>query len=368
MKIAFDHQIFNMQSYGGISRYYTLLAQELLNLKQEVGVFAGVHRNNYLADLPRDIVRGLKLEKYPPKTGRVFQSFNSHLVNYQIKNWKPDLIHETYYSLMPIAKSSIPRVTTVYDMIYELFPQMFSVSDKTSDWKRKTFDRVDHIISISQSTKNDLVELFGIDEDKISVVHLGVDVTSFSDYKSSINKELERPFLLYVGGRGGYKNFSAVLSAMAASKQLKKDFDLVAFGGGAFTMDEKALISSLGFTEKQVRQVGGNDDKLVELYHQATAFVYPSLYEGFGLPPLEAMACSCPVISSSTSSIPEVIGDAGEYFTPSSVDDIQRAIEEVVYSSSRIAELKKQGLDRVQLFGWDKCARETLDVYKEIVG
>lgn len=367
MKIAFDHQIFNLQSYGGISRYYTVLAQELLDLEQDVTIFTGVHRNNYLQGLPSDIVRGVKLESYPPKTGRVIKAFNHHLVNYQISKWQPDLVHETYYSAMPFSQTSIPRVTTVYDMIHELFPQEFSVRDRTSDWKRKTFERVDHIISISQSTKNDLVELFGIDENKISVVYLGVDVASFSGYKPVINKESERPFLLYVGGRAGYKNFNAVLSAVASSKQLKNDFDLVAFGGGSFTMDEIALISSLGFAEEQVRQVEGHDDTLVALYHQATAFVYPSLYEGFGLPPLEAMACSCPVISSNTSSMPEVIGDACEYFSPSSFDDIRRAIEDVVYSLSRMNELKKLGLERVQLFGWEKCARETLNIYKQMV-
>jgi len=368
MKIAFDHQTFNYQSYGGISRYYAMLAQELLKQEQEIGIFAGIHRNNYLKDLPSSVVKGLKIANYPPKTGRIFQAFNHYWSDYQIRKWNPDIIHETYYSFMPCRKSPAPRVTTVYDMIHELFPQMFLARDKTSDWKRKVFERVDHIISISQSTKNDLVELFGIDEGKISIVHLGVDIASFTDYKARTNKGLERPFLLYVGARGGYKNFNAVLSAMASSKKLKTDFDLVAFGGGAFTVDERALISSLGLTEKQIRQVAGNDDKLVDLYYQATAFVYPSLYEGFGLPPLEAMACSCPVISSNTSSMPEIIGDAGVYFTPSSVDDIQRAIEEVVYSPSRIEQCKKQGLERVRLFGWDKCARETLDIYEKIIG
>ena len=86
MKIAFDHQTFNCQAYGGISRYYTVLAQELLNKGQDVGVFGGVHRNNYLSALPGDVVSGLKLKKYPPKTGRLFLGLNHHLVNMQIRN------------------------------------------------------------------------------------------------------------------------------------------------------------------------------------------------------------------------------------------------------------------------------------------
>ena len=369
MKIAFDHQIFNSQSYGGISRYYTLLVKELLALDQDVGIFAGIHQNNYLADLPENVVRGIKLAKYPPKSGRAFRMLNHYLANTQIKNWQPDIIHETYYSSMSFSNySTIPRVTTVYDMIHELFSEKFSARDKTSDWKRKTFERVNHIISISHSTKKDLIELFGIDESKITVVHLGVDSASFLNYDKNLTSEITKPFLLYVGARGGYKNFNVALKAIAQSSQLKNEFDLVAFGGGSFSREEKALISSLGFVEDRIRQVSGSDETLKKLYHQASAFIYPSLYEGFGLPPLEAMACSCPVISSNTSSLPEVIGDAGEYFNPNSLEDIQQAIEAVIYSPSRIMQLKERGLERVKLFGWDKCGTETLDVYKEIIG
>jgi len=367
MKIAFDYQTFNWQSYGGISRYYTILAQELLNQGQDVGVFAGVHRNNYLSALPSDVVSGLKLKKYPPKTNRIFQTFNHYLANAQINHWQADIVHETYYSFMPDPKSSTARVTTVYDMIHELYPQMFSARDHTTEWKRKTFDRVEHIISISHSTKKDLVEIFDIDESKISVVHLGVD-SSFSQYSPEQASKIKRPFLLYVGGRGTYKNFNSTLLAIANSQQLKNDFDLVAFGGGYFNNDELSLIEHLGFRDKQIQQVGGSDDVLMALYHQASAFIYPSLYEGFGLPPLEAMASSCPVISSNSSSMPEVVGDAGEYFDPTEVDEMTVAIENVVYSSVRIKELRALGLDRVTLFSWDKCATEIFDVYKKIIG
>lgn len=367
MKIAFDHQIFNAQSYGGISRYYTTLAQELLKQGQGVGVFAGVHRNNYLTTLPSDVVRGIKLNQYPPKSGRIFQAFNHYLANMQINNWQPDIVHETYYSSMPLLKATAPRVTTVYDMIHELYPKMFSARDNTTDWKRKTFDRVEHIISISQSTKNDLIELFDIEEDKVSVIHLGVDL-SFSEYYPGQKSESQRPFLLYVGARGGYKNFHAVLQAFSNSNQLKNDFDLVAFGGGKFSNKELGFISSFGFDENRVRQVGGSDEKLKELYHLASAFIYPSLYEGFGMPPLEGMACSCPVISSNTSSMPEVIGDAGEYFDPTNVDELMSVIENVVYSTVRSEELRLLGKERIKSFSWERTAKSTLDIYQKIAG
>lgn len=367
MKIAFDHQTFNLQCYGGISRYYTVLAQELLNQGEDVGIFAGIHQNNYLSNLPKDILRGVKIKGYPPKSGRVFRAFNHYFTNMQISSWQPDIVHETYYSSMPLFKATTPRVTTVYDMIHELYPKMFSVRDKTTDWKRATFDRVEHIISISESTKKDLIELFRIDEDRISVVHLGVDAKFYHDY-SGLKNESKRPFLLYVGARGGYKNFNALLQALSNSTQLKKDFDLIAFGGGAFSRKELDLMSGLGLDAKCIRQVGGRDDKLKELYHLASGFIYPSLYEGFGMPPLEAMACLCPVISSNSSSMPEVVGDAGEYFDPTNIDELLSAIENVVYSTIRSEQLQLLGKERVEYFSWEETAKNTFNVYQNIVG
>jgi len=367
MKIAFDQQIFNLQSYGGISRYYIFLAQELLNHSQDVCVFAGVHQNNYLSALPRDVVRGVKLSKYPPKSGRIIQTFNHYLAKMQINNWQPNIVHETYYSAMPLHETTAPRVITVYDMIHELYPQMFSNRDNTTNWKLKKVNSAEHIICISQNTKNDLIEIFGVEEDKISVTHLGVDL-SFSHVHSEQNSEPRRPFLLYVGARGGYKNFHAVLQAFSNSNQLRNDFDLVAFGGGSFSRKELYVISSFGFDDKRVRQMDGGDEDLKELYHLANAFIYPSLYEGFGMPPLEAMACSCPVISSNASSMPEVIGNAGEYFDPTNVDALIAAIENVVYSSVRSEELRLLGKERIKSFSWEKTAKRTLDIYQRVVG
>lgn len=367
MKIAFDHQTFTYQTFGGISRYYTILADELLKQQQDVKIFAGLHRNHYVGDLPESVVKGRRLSKYPPKSGRVFQWLNHTISQAQIKAWQPDIIHETYYSALPTLKTSAVRVTSVYDMIHELFSDQFSPRDKTTQWKKSTFERVDHIISISHSTKRDLVELFGIDENKITVVHLGVDLTAFKNKPSELSG-FNKPFVLYVGSRGGYKNFSGLLEAFAASSRLKNELDVIAFGGGGFNSAEKQLIKQLGFADGQVRQIGGSDDVLSALYHQTEAFIYPSLYEGFGLPPLEAMAAGCPVVSSNTSSMPEVVGDAGEYFDPNNVEEMQSAIEKVVFSDSLKNELIAVGYKNIQHFSWDKCASETLAVYKNLTG
>jgi glycosyltransferase involved in cell wall biosynthesis len=367
MKIAYDHQTFTYQSYGGISRYYTILAGELLKQNQDVGVFAGIHRNNYIADLPEDVVRGCRLAKYPPKFGKVFQSLNHGISQVQMKLWQPDIIHETYYSTLPVLNTKAVRVASVYDMIHELYRDQFSKRNKITQWKKNTFLRVDHILSISHSTKKDLVELFGIAEDKISVVHLGVDLSVFQTEKSKLIIN-DKPYLLYVGTRSGYKNFSSFVKAFASSSQLKVNFDIIAFGGGKLNSAEHSLIKQLDLDSTHVRQVSGDDQKLTQLYANAAAFVFPSLYEGFGLPPLEAMAAGCPVVSSNTSSMPEVVRNAGEYFDPNNIESIRTAIEQVVFSEDLRRNLITTGYENIKSFSWQKCTTETLEIYQKLTG
>jgi glycosyltransferase involved in cell wall biosynthesis len=365
VKIAFDHQTFTHQSYGGISRYYATLAHELLLLGKDASIFAGFHRNKYLAGLPRAIVNGVNVGYYPPKTWKPFHFLNHALTQFQINSWCADIVHETYYSSLPPLGSKVMRVTTAYDMIHEIFPDDFPVNDRTTEHKKGTFERVDHIISISHSTKRDLLKYFDIKESKISVVHLGVDVAK---YQANVDYEpRQRPFLLYVGARGGYKNFCSVLRAIACSCSLKKEFDVIAFGGGKFSAEETALIDELGFKDLQVEQVSGSDDVLVGLYRQAEAFIYPSLYEGFGLPPLEAMAAGCPVICSHSSSIPEVVNNAGEYFDPMDYESMASAIENVTRSSELRSRLIQAGFDNVNKFTWTNCAQETMSIYNQLV-
>lgn len=365
MKVAFDHQAFTMQRYGGISRYFSKLAMEFHTMDQQVKIFAGLYQNHYLSKLPSEIVKGRHLEQYPKKTGTIFNYFNHFLTQEQIQNYRPDILHETYYAFAKPKKIKVPRVVTAYDMIHEIFPESFPKNDPLTRNKKAAFQRADHIISISQSTKEDMIRIFGIAEEKISVVHLASDfpeLNSIAKYKSD-----GKPFILFVGSRDAYKNFNAVLRAVASSPSLKKNFDILAFGGGGFSEEEMRIISQLGLASEQVKQIGGDDKVLAGLYQAASVFVYPSLYEGFGLPPLEAMSYGCPVISSNTSSMPEVIGEAAEFFNPESVDELMVAMENVLFSQEREAFLVQRGKKRVADFSWNKCAKETLAIYNQLV-
>ena len=372
MRIAFDYQTFTLQTYGGISRYFVRLAQEFLAAGEQVRVFAPLYVNAYLPSLPSEWVQGKRLNRYPPKSTRFFTLYNRLASRRAIQQWRPDIVHETYYAIHGSAsKKKCQTVITVYDMIHELFAQEFPPQDKTAGIKKIAIDRADHVICISENTKKDLIQLHGIASQKISVVLLGFDQFATQGHVAQSQPSNQpinaKPFLLYVGSRGGYKNFAGFLRAVAASPTLKSDFDVLAFGGGKFNSTELALIASLGFAANQVKQISGDDTLLGHYYVTARAFVYPSLYEGFGIPPLEAMAHGCPVVSSNTSSMPEVIANGGEFFNPTNTDDMQNAIESVVYSDSRIAELKALGTARLAHFSWAKCAEQTRTVYRTLL-
>lgn len=368
MRIAYDSQAFTMQPYGGVSRYCLRLAQHLQAQGETATIFAPFHRNRYLRQAPANLVQGRYLRAYPPKTTDLAGVINLAIARRRIRRWQPDLIHETYYGTYRGALGPWARVVTVYDMVHELFPDSFTNARQITGLKRAAVDRADHVICISANTQADLVKLFGVSPDKVSVVPLGFDrVCAPGESLAAAPPDLLTPYLLFVGNRGGYKNFAQLLRAVAHAPKLRQDFSVVAFGGGSFGQAEMALVEELGLPRHRVLHRQGDDSLLGQLYRGAAALVYPSLYEGFGLPPLEAMAQGCPVISSDRSSMPEVIGDAGEFFDPTSPESMATAIKRVVYSPSHTQALRELGQRRLTQFTWERCAEQTLALYRSLV-
>jgi glycosyltransferase involved in cell wall biosynthesis len=367
MKVAFDYQMFAAQRYGGITRYYTSLVREIALLGEEPRVFAPLHCNRYLQQLPAPFVCGRHWDRFLPEyTYFVNRLFNHWSAKLLMSLWNPQVVHETYYAMEPTGPLGVPHVITVFDMIHELFADEFPSYDKTAAAKVAAVRRADHIICISASTRDDLIRLLGIPQERTSVVHLGVDAPVDAAPVGSPGRSTSgAPFLLYVGDRRGYKNFGRLLEAVASSSSLRVDFRIVAFGSEPFSQPELQMIESLGLS-KTVEHASGDDASLYSLYGGARALVYPSLYEGFGLPSLEAMARGCPVVASNTSSMPEVIGDAGELFDPSDIEAMTRAIASVVYSDDRRRALADLGRQRVRQFTWPRCAAETLAVYRRV--
>lgn len=366
MKIIFDHQIFGWQKFGGISRYAFEVASQLSLMPElEVTTLSPLHINHYLDSAPNSLKKiGIKVPQFDG-CGRVYRSINNVLSVPAYRSINPDIVHETYYAKCKIAPKRSKVILTVYDMIHERFTSDFSKFDPLRKEKIAAVHRADHVICISQQTQKDLIQLLDINPEKTSVIHLGFSLTKSDN--NGVNLHYSKPYLLYVGRRDGYKNFSGLLKAYAASKQLKQEFLLICFGGGAFTQIELDEMGQLGVDESHVKQVSGDDDILAHLYSNAVLFVYPSLYEGFGIPPLEAMSFNCPVACSNTSSIPEVVGDAAAFFEPTSVDSIVESIEQVVNDRPLMNSLIQKGTERVKHFSWKACAQNTLKIYREVL-
>jgi glycosyltransferase involved in cell wall biosynthesis len=361
MNIIYTHNIFTAQKYGGVSRYFFEIIKRVILAEVDVQVIAGFYINEYVRYLPR--VKGFCVPSIN-HTGAIRQKISEAYQRYMLRRSGDDaIVHQTYYSKSCI-KFCGKSVVTVYDMVHELFPQSFPENDDTSRDKRLCCERADQIIAISHSTKNDLVRLFSIDPEKINVIHLGSSMKEITASRS--NSFFSEPYLLFVGTRSGYKNFEGLLRAFAASKHLKDNFHVVCFGGAAFSVNEKESFKELGI-EGLVHQVSGDDDMLATFYRHAKVFVYPSLYEGFGIPVLEAMSLGCPVVCSKTSSMPEVAGDAAAYFDPYDIASIQQTLEDTLLNESLIHDLRIKGRIRESLFSWERCAQETIDLYHSLL-
>jgi len=367
-KVVYDHQIFDMQPYGGISRYFCEIASQIKNCAGWSGrVVAPLYFNSYLAESTAPTL-GIYVPTHRFRLGRLCGFVNKSAAPPLMSMLAPDLIHQTYYPIKPYATKS-RVVVTVYDMMHELLPHYFPADDRTSERKRRSVEAADHVLCISHNTAKDLVRLFDVPVDKITVTQLGYSKIFLHDGRTPAPtaNAAANPYLLFVGGRGNYKNFSRVLAAYAASKALSSNFDLVAFGGSPFTSGEVAEIRKLGLRPESVRRASGNDEVLARYYANARVFVYPSEYEGFGIPILEAMSSGCPVACSVGSSVAEVAGNAAEYFEPTDIESIRIALERVALDESRCTELKAAGALRCREFSWERCASETVAAYNTLL-
>ena len=372
MNILYDHSVFQNQRYGGISRYFYELITRIAPRKDtEVNLFQGLHVNDF--DLSPEMVPYSSYFGYKPKL-KVSPLIRSHLFIVPNKvlfggfyrTLKDiDVYHPTYYYQGIRKYHKAPIVLTVYDMIHELYPNQLRYSKYTIKAKKISIETADKIICISNNTKKDLMEIYDVPEDKIEVIYLASSLKKWNTHLDlTEGYGISKPYLLYVGDRNGtYKNFSTLLDAYTSS--LKDRFDLVCFGGGTFNKNELSIINRAKCNDK-VFQLTGSDYILGSLYQNAFAFICPSHYEGFGLPLVEAMAMKCPIIAANTSSIPEVVGDAGILFDPNYKEDLIEAIKLLESNTDKRKRLITIGFKRESMFSWDKTAKETMKVYEEV--
>jgi glycosyltransferase involved in cell wall biosynthesis len=273
-----------------------------------------------------------------------------------------DIVHETFFSPEPYLTAK-RRVTTMYDMITELYYPGIA----TTAHKKAALARCDHVICISHNTKKDLCDIFDFPPERASVTHLAYqDFSGFAGCAPPPGLS-GAPYFFYVGNRAVYKNFETLVKAFASAPRLAENFQIVCYGGGPFTDGERAAAAALGLRQDALVHLTGGDDVLGAGYAHATAFVYPSLYEGFGIPPLEAMSAGCPVLSSNTSSLPEVVGDAALSFDPKDVEALRDGLLRVAESSELRADLVRRGHVQRALFSWERCVQQTLEIYRRVL-
>lgn len=360
-RVWFDHQVFSVQRAGGYTRYFTALARALKSLTNVAPqVVAPAHVCLFL---DRTVPTHPTTFRLPwPKRGLHYRPATfAPLFRAAAELNPPDVVHETHFVL---DGSHVPRktkiVSTCHDMILEKFSDSSPKAREAIARKRKSFERSHRIVCVSHTTQQDLLNLYPHLSSRTTVIHHGVESASSS---TSTFAHVPPGYILYVGARPGYKNFSRALVAWSRSNAFKDGVNLVCFGGGSLSGDERALLDELHVPADRIRVVNGDDSLLGALYRGAAFLLSPSEYEGFGMPLTEAMVSGCPVVCSSAPSYVEVCDSAARFFDPLDIDSMVNAIDAVAGSESVRRQLRELGAIRSTQFSWAKCAASTALCY-----
>lgn len=292
----------------------------------------------------------------------------------KLKKYPLDVVHDPY-ELGPFTFSQpFRKVITVHDLTPMLFPGLFKSGDVMLHrlLLKKTIEKADKIITVSYNSQRDIMDLLNVPEEKIEVIYNGKD-DAFKQLKSkeirNVREKYGLPphFILCVGGLHPIKNIPRLLKAFYIACNDGVEHKLVIVGGVVDGVEEIFhTLNILKLEDKVIFTGKVSNDDLIGLYNAADLFLYPCLYAGFGLPPLEAMACGTPVITSCSSSLPEIVGDAAVLINPYQTRDLACAIKRVLSDDDMMGSMVKNGLKRSKMFNWRKTAYETLKVYKEV--
>ena len=362
MRVYYDYQILCSQVYGGISRcFYELISR--LNEKDsfEAVIKCTFSENRYFEKL-------LKKKAFPHyhwRIGELIKKVNKELaVKYLREDY--DIIHPTGYDpyIFDCKEKKHKVVVTIHDMIQEKFSDGYYEGSAIITQKKRQIYEADHIIAVSNNTKKDILNIYpDIPEDKITVIYHGKSTLSDESPEYEFMNGIPRRYILYVGQRYSYKNFNRFVEAMKPLLEDDPELNIVCAGGGGFKKNELEKIKPNAdrFIQKTV-----DDIELAYLYRNAICFVFPSLYEGFGLPILEAFNCGCPVLLSNTSSMPEIGGDAALYYDPYNAEDIMDKVSIAVKEENTREKLKKMGYIQANKFNWNITSEKVWHCYNHV--
>lgn len=376
MKVLFDYQCFQMQRFGGVSNSYVQLIMQLCKMGIDVQIGLRDTKNIHLLrtglvsqqSSAKRILNGLLY-----RGGNAFEGLRqvlnvdqkSYNRNYSIQLLQEqqfDVFEPTFFDpyFIPYLNGK-PFVTTIHDMTMERLPEM-EIDDVQKVQKKIISAAATMLHCPSENTKQDIVEIYGIEPERVEVIYHGAP----ERVKFDKTRIIAAPYLLYVGDRRAYKNFVPFVQECAKVFETYPELHLVCTGS-PFTAEEKKVFAELHISER-VHQMRVSDAGMANLYYNAVAFVYPSLYEGFGLPILEAYTYGCPVLLTPYSCFPEIAGDAAMYFEmkdgKSDFYDVFKSLYTMSADDRKMLEAK--GTERLKLFSWNLSARKLFNLYNKM--
>lgn len=361
MRVALDEQIFAVQAYGGISRLFYEMASAFI---RDPGLGVELERldapvvNEYLlAD--RDLAARLGVRR----ASGPYRAL-AHYIARRRRTAPAEVVHNTFY--MPRGLGEHPssrRVVTVYDMIPELLPKTRRRLDFLTE-KHKYVSRADHIICISESTRRDLLRVYPDIHAPVTIAYPGVGPAFRPDAAGT--RVLPEPYILHVGNRSSYKDGATLLRAFAHVAGEFPEHTLYLVGGGPLTKTEREILAPAGLVGR-VKQESLPDDEVPAAYARAAVTVFPSRYEGFGLPGVEAMASGSPLILADTSSLPEVGGTAARYFPPGDDRTLAHVLADVLQGQAVRQQMRQAGVEQARLFTWSGYASANVEAYRAVL-
>lgn len=368
MRLGIDARLVYYHQ-AGISRYCLQLMRALAEIDKEDQFYVFQSRRDR-----RKLVDQSNFQARPLWTPS-HHALEQWLLSLELRFTPLDVLHSPDF--IPPFRRHCRSIITIHDLVFLLYPQFLTKgSARYYGQIDQAVRRTDHIIAVSESTRRDIVRLLGVPEQMITVIHEAPrrffhrlpDI----DLKPRLNKRfgLERDFILFVGTVEPRKNIPTLLSAFQQLlDHYHPDVDLALAGAPGWLTDEVySLVNRLKLSDR-VHFLGRvSDEELVWLYNATQMLVFPSFYEGFGLPPLEAMACGAPVVASNTSSLPEVVGDAGLLIDPTNPNELTVAMWRLLSDSTLRQEMVAKGFRRAACFSWERAARETLELYRRVAG
>lgn len=370
MKLLIDDEIFYRQRFGGISKiFYEIIKRVKKDNSVELDFKNLYSENDLLLSLQIPQIKPYLRNSNFPLKGKIVRGVNHFIshkrVNDALRIIKPDIFHPTFYSNYYFdalkSNSKTKLVFTVHDLIHEKFGENNHYKDLAKK-KKENIDRADAIIVVSENTKKDLLEVYAnVNPDKIHVNYLAQSITDYKSTKTS----LPNKYVLFVGSRSFYKGFDSMLHAFARIRNQNPDLQLLCTGNESFNVEEHQKLSKLGLTNYITRKALSVSE-LRYAYENAEMFVFPSNYEGFGIPILEAFACKTPVIISNSSSLPEIAGNAALVFEKNNNEDLAMKMNLLLSNPNLKNEMIQKGIAREKEFSWDNHYQNTLAIYKSV--